>query len=52
MQREARLQDPSLFFERDLLGDAKAGSLDNFLANEGYDYGRTYSGHQLEQDVR
>jgi hypothetical protein len=44
-------KDPSLIFERDLLNDPQAASLDNFVGNSAYDYGRTYSGSKLMSDV-
>lgn len=46
-QRKLMQQDPDRFFER----YASKMSLDDFLKNPTIDYGRSYSGAQLEQDV-
>ena len=46
-QRKLMQQDPDRFFERDV----SKMSLDDFLKNPTIDYGRSYSGAQLEQDV-
>lgn len=49
-QRDALLKDPSLIFERDL-SDPTVASLDNFVGNPGYDYGKVYSGSKLREDA-
>lgn len=46
-QRKLMQQDPDRFFERYV----SKMSLDDFLKNPTLDYGRSYSGAQLEQDV-
>lgn len=46
-QRKARMQDPTIMFQR----DANMMSLDKFLANPEFDYGASYSGALLEKQA-
>lgn len=46
-QRKARMQDPTIMFQR----DANTLSLDDFLSNPEFDYGASYSGALLEKQA-
>jgi hypothetical protein len=50
-QRKAYLANPTVMFERDFNKPGEVASLDRFVANPNYDYGRVYTGSQLEADV-
>lgn len=50
-QRKALLQNPTLMFQRDMNSLSYDSSLDRFLENPDYDYGKTYSGALLTQQV-
>lgn len=50
-QRQAMLKDPTLRFERDFNTRSYESSLDRFLEDNNYDYGRSYSGALLTQQV-
>lgn len=50
-QRKALLQNPTLMFQRDMNSMSYESSLDRFLENPDYDYGRRYSGALLTQQV-
>lgn len=50
-QRKALLSDPTLVFERDFTTLNEKGSLDRFLENPEYDYGRSVSGALVERQV-
>ena len=50
-QRKAKLQNPTLMFERDFNSVSDESSLDRFLENPDYDYGASYSGNLITQQV-
>lgn len=50
-QRQAMLKDPTLRFERNFNTRSYESSLDRFLEDNNYDYGRSYSGALLTQQV-
>lgn len=50
-QRKALLQNPTLMFQRNLNINNRASSLDRFLEDQNYDYGKQYSGELLRQQV-
>ena len=50
-QRAARLQNPTIMYQRDLTTLSPESSLDRFLENPDYDYGESYSGALLTQQV-
>ncbi len=50
-QRKAKLQNPTLMFERDFNSISDESSLDRFLENPNYDYGASYSGNLITQQV-
>lgn len=50
-QRKAKLQNPTLMFQRDMNSVSYDSSLDRFLENPDYDYGQQYSGALLTQQV-
>lgn len=49
--RQARLNNPTLMVERDMNIPGIKSSIDRFVENPNYDYGRVYTGTQLAQDV-
>lgn len=50
-QRKALLTNPTLMFQRNLNNIGYESSLDRFLENPNYDYGESYSGALLTQQV-
>lgn len=50
-QRKALLTNPTLMFQRNLNNIGYESSLDRFLENSNYDYGESYSGALLTQQV-
>lgn len=50
-QRKALLQNPTLMFQRDFNSVSDESSIDRFLENPDYDYGASYSGALITQQV-
>lgn len=50
-QRNARLKDPTIMFQRNFHNTGYDTSLDRFLENPEYDYGDSYSGELITQQV-